>query len=180
MFRIIAAALTLPYLVLTAANAQPESFGPGPLIPEFGVIADVEGREALPDNAAFKVAYDVTAGAEPGEVSRSLTTGARFLNMHAAAGVKPENMQLAFVLHGSSVFDVVRDARYQAQHGEDNATAALVEELLKHNVQIFVCGQSAAYQDVATDDLLPGVKMSLSAMTAHALLQQEGYTLNPF
>jgi len=28
--------------------------------------------------------------------------------------------------------------------------------------------------------LLPGVEMALSAMTAHAILQQEGYTLNPF
>jgi len=27
---------------------------------------------------------------------------------------------------------------------------------------------------------LPGVTMALSAMTAHALLQQDGYTLNPF
>jgi hypothetical protein len=34
--------------------------------------------------------------------------------------------------------------------------------------------------DVATDDLLPGVEMALSAMTAHALLQNSGFTLNPF
>jgi intracellular sulfur oxidation DsrE/DsrF family protein len=47
-------------------------------------------------------------------------------------------------------------------------------------VQLLVCGQSAAYCDVKSDDLLPGVEMALSAMTAHALLQQQGYTLNPF
>jgi len=28
--------------------------------------------------------------------------------------------------------------------------------------------------------LAPGVEMTLSAMTAHALLQQDGYTMNPF
>jgi hypothetical protein len=33
---------------------------------------------------------------------------------------------------------------------------------------------------VKTEDLLPGVEMALSAMTAHALLQQQGYTFNPF
>jgi intracellular sulfur oxidation DsrE/DsrF family protein len=43
-----------------------------------------------------------------------------------------------------------------------------------------VCGQSAAFNDVTNEDLLPGVHMALSAMTAHAQLQQEGYTLNPF
>jgi len=34
--------------------------------------------------------------------------------------------------------------------------------------------------DVGKDDLLPGVERVLSAMTLHALLQQQGYTLNPF
>jgi intracellular sulfur oxidation DsrE/DsrF family protein len=47
-------------------------------------------------------------------------------------------------------------------------------------VKIIVCGQTAAYYGVKTDELLPGVQMALSAMTAHALLQQQGYTLNPF
>ncbi|MEM6747945.1 MAG: DsrE family protein [Pseudomonadota bacterium] len=167
-------------LLVAPAHAQPGAFGPGSLIPAFGLVAEVEGREAIPEGTRFKIAYDVTQGAEPGTNSRSLTTGARFLNMHAAAGVPAENMELAFVLHGASVFDVVRDPRYRAEHGEDNASAALVAALLEHNVAIYVCGQSAAYQGVKTEDLLPGVQMSLSAMTAHALLQQEGYTLNPF
>ncbi len=47
-------------------------------------------------------------------------------------------------------------------------------------MQFVQCGQSAASNHIANADLLPGVKMSLSAMTAQALLQQSGYTLNPF
>ncbi|VVS99449.1 hypothetical protein ERY430_40383 [Erythrobacter sp. EC-HK427] len=35
-------------------------------------------------------------------------------------------------------------------------------------------------QGVEHDDLIEGVEMALSAMTAHALLQQQGYTINPF
>ena len=35
-------------------------------------------------------------------------------------------------------------------------------------------------QGITPDDLIPGVEMSLSAMTAHALLQQNGFTVNPF
>ena len=35
-------------------------------------------------------------------------------------------------------------------------------------------------QGVANEDLLPGIEVGLSAMTAHALLQQQGYTVNPF
>jgi hypothetical protein len=35
-------------------------------------------------------------------------------------------------------------------------------------------------RDIAPEDLLPGVTIGLSAMSTHALLQQQGYTLNPF
>lgn len=43
-----------------------------------------------------------------------------------------------------------------------------------------LCGQSAAYYQVQNADLVPGVQMALSAMTAHAVLAREGYSLNPF
>lgn len=47
-------------------------------------------------------------------------------------------------------------------------------------MRVILCGQSAAASGIERVDLLPGVEMALSAMTAHALLQQDGYTLNPF
>jgi intracellular sulfur oxidation DsrE/DsrF family protein len=52
--------------------------------------------------------------------------------------------------------------------------------MLDHGVRFIVCGQSASVYNVAKDDLVPGVEMNLSAMTAHAQLQQQGYTVNPF
>ncbi len=52
--------------------------------------------------------------------------------------------------------------------------------MLEAGVRFIVCGQSAAGQGVANDDLIDGVEVALSAMTAHALLQQQGYTVNPF
>ena len=83
-----------------------------------------------------------------------------------------ENIHLAIVVHGTAVHDVTRDSA--------GANADLVAALVEHGVEIFVCGQSAVWYDIAAGDLLPGVSMSLSAMTAHARLQSDGYTLNPF
>jgi hypothetical protein len=40
--------------------------------------------------------------------------------------------------------------------------------------------ESAAAYGIKPEDLIPGVEMALSAMTAHALLQQNGFTVNPF
>ncbi|MDT3272587.1 DsrE family protein, partial [Shewanella sp. SP2S2-4] len=49
-----------------------------------------------------------------------------------------------------------------------------------HGVKFYICGQSAAYFDLTSTSLLPGVDMALSAMTAHAILAQQGYSENPF
>lgn len=151
-----------------------DTFIPGPVIENYGAVADVPEALAIPEGTVFKVAYDVTQGAEEG-VSRQFNTLARFLNMHVRAGVPEENLHLAAVVHGSAVFDVVKE-----KDGEPNPQAELITELLDHGVRIMVCGQSAAHHKLTKEDLLPGVEIALSAMTAHALLQQEGYTLNPF
>lgn len=163
------------------AIAQSDAFKTGPLIEDYGPVAIIPGSQPIPDSAKFKISFDVTAEAEPGEVNRHFVTAARFLNMHAAAGVKDENMELAIVLHSKGIRDVTKNSHYGAQHdGTSNGNADLIGTLQAHGVSFYVCGQSAAYYGVKTEDLLPGVTMSLSAMTAHALLQQDGYTLNPF
>ena len=170
--------------VLTAEKQQTvqglAAFHSGTLIPEYGKIASVPGMQKLAADAQFKVSFDVADAAESGALNRALTSGARFLNMHAANGIAAEHMKLAFVIHGGAVHDVTVHAHYQDKKGQSNANAALIQTLQAQGVEIIVCGQSAAYHGVGKDQLLPGVKLALSAMTAHALLQQDGYTLNPF
>jgi len=101
--------------------------------------------------------------------------------MHAKAGVPEKNMKLAVVFHSKGSFDLTRDEFYGRQYDEaSNANAEIIKALTDKNVRIILCGQTAAYYGIKNEDLLPGVEMALSAMTAHALLQQEGYTLNPF
>lgn len=177
MLQTIARYLVLLMGALSSAPglAGPDAFAPGPLIEGFGPVAAVEGVRVEPETT-FRVAFDVAEPAEPGEISRRLESAARFLNMHAAAGVPERNMAVAIVVHGRAAFDLVTAAR----RGEANANAPLIAALVDAGVAIELCGQTAAYYDIAVADLLPGVRMSLSAMTSHALLQQRGYTLNPF
>ena len=154
------------------AFAGPDDFGPGPLIEAYGQIASVDYDMAIPEGASLAVAFDTATRSEAENLNPTLTSTARFLNMHVANGIAPESLRVAVVVHGGAVHDMA-----SATAG---ANADLIATLLEHNVRVIVCGQSATYQDVGRDDLLPGVEMALSAMTAHALLQQDGYTLNPF
>lgn len=180
MLKTVAGLLAIP-LAATSLSAQSDAFHTGPVFTDFGRIADVETTMAIPADAQFAVAFDTAARADPGEINRTLDSAARFINMHVAAGVPRENIRLAVVVHGQASLDLTRTGFYAArQDGAENANAAAIEALRANNVQIILCGQTAAYYEIGVEDLLPGVGMALSAMTAHALLQREGFTVNPF
>ena len=169
-------------LLATPASAQDMStFATGPVFEDYGPTAPVDTDMEIPADAEFKVAFDTSAGADAGKLNRTLESAARFINMHAKAGVPLENIQVAVVVHGKASGDLLGVEEY-AKRREDaeNANIALIAALTGHGVRVILCGQSAAAFGITNDMLAPGVEMALSAMTAHALLQQEGYTVNPF
>ncbi len=165
----------------TPAPDPMAAFHPGPVIPAFGKVATVADADVkLAADTEFHVAFDVSTATES-TLNRTLEGAARFLNMHAEAGIPADHQHLAIVVHGAAVFDVSSAEAYARKYpGSTNPNAPLVAALKEQGVRIIVCGQSAAAQNVAKADLLPGVELALSAMTANALLQQQGYTLNPF
>ena len=175
---LIAAIVMLP----VAAGAQDRSaFHPGPVFKDFAPIADVKSDVPVPKGTVFKVAFDVSDKAKPGEVTRGIEAAGRFINMNVAAGVPLADIQVAIVVHGGASADLLSAAPYAKRNpGVVNGNATPIAQLLAKGVQIHLCGQSAAAYGITNADLLPGVKMSVSAMNSHALLQQAGYTLNPF
>lgn len=146
----------------------------------FGYFYNVPNHVSDLSQAKFKIAFDVGDGAKKGEQNNHINSLARFINMHVAHGVKPENIQLALVIHGKATLDVIENSVYKKRFDKDNKNQSLIKQLLANNTVVYVCGQSATHMKVADEQLIPGVKMALSAMTAHAQLQQQGYTLNPF
>lgn len=167
--------LALTLMTAMPLSAQAEDPTQRLVIKGYGDITLVPDDRLTPDTK-FRVAYDISAAGESDAPNRRLITPARFLNMHAAAGVPAENMELAVVVHGGAYKDLLTDEA----RGEANPNADLIAQLVAAGTRIELCGQTAAYYKVSDGDLLPGVKIVLSAMTSHALLQQDGFTLNPF
>ena len=164
----------------TPALADQSSFSFGPAINDFGAIAKVDTDVPLPANSDYKIVFDLKS-AKAGERSTGLDAVARLMNMLAANGVPMSKIHPAVVLHNDAVWEVVTDARYGREvDGKANPSAPLVKQLLAKGVPIYICGQSMAWLEVSKSDLLPGVKVALSAMTAHQTLRQQGYALNPF
>ena len=174
-FACVLSALFLMSPVLSVAD-----FSTGPVNKNYGAVADVEQSVPLSGKERFKVVFDVSDQGDTGQANRRFESLARFLNMHARAGVSPKQIELALVVHGKAGFDLLTNEQSREKFGADNPNTQLLAELKAHGVQVYLCGQSAAYYDIENSHLLPGVNMALSAMTANALLQQQGYTLNPF
>ena len=130
----------------------------------------------IPDGTVFKVAFDVAEAPAAGKTNRYINSAARFINMNARAGVAPEDIRVAIVIHGPASGGLLNEAAF----GGPNPNAGLIAALIEVGITIEPCGQTAAHRGIEADDLLPGITLSLSAMNSHARLQGEGYTLNPF
>lgn len=168
----------LLFCISSVGYAEP--FMAGPVISQYGQHAQVSMSTPLSPDTELRVVFDVAAISDNNSVNRRIDSLARFINMHVANGVKPENINLALVVHGKASQDLIKDVVYKNKNGFDNPNRELLTALMANRVEIFVCGQSATYYGIGNKDLVEGVQMSLSAMTAHALLAQKGYSLNPF
>lgn len=164
----------------SAQQASMDAFAPGPVFAEFGPHAPVDGIETVPADSEFAHSFDVSEMAAEGTRNRGFESAARFVNMHVAAGVPADSIRIAVVVHGKAVHDLLSAEALAARDMPANASAVMVRAMLDEGVRFIVCGQSAAAYGVGNEDFIPGVEVALSAMTAHALLQQRGYTVNPF
>ena len=172
--------LFVSLIICCGSASAVEKFSDGPLITGYGKHARIEHSQNLSASTRLKVVFDVAERSAGNQLNRKFDSLARFLNMHVANGIPAENIELALVVHGKAGLDLLNDKTYQKMAKKNNPNSELLSKLMAQNVQVFICGQSAAYMEIAKSDLIEGIQMSLSAMTAHALLQDEGYHLNPF
>ncbi|TBW28413.1 DsrE family protein [Gramella sp. KN1008] len=160
-----------------------QDYGPGNMIPDYGQTFTIEspGFETDTKNL-LKAVIDVDRSFDPSQPNKLIETAARYLNMHEKAGVKPENMKLALVLHGNAVFDVMKDEFYSEKfpETEKNPNLPLIEALTRNGVQVILCGQSAAHHKVTKEKADENAEFALSAMTALVQLQNEDYRLIKF
>lgn len=159
---------------------QKDAFHAGSVIPEFGKVATVNSDMKLDAETELKLCFDV-AEKSGDSINQTFDSAARFINLNVESGADAKNVSVAIVIHGSAAIDVTKNEFYSnANEGKDNPNAAVVAALQKNRTTIYLCGQTAAWRGIEKKDLLPGVKLAPSAMTAHALLQQDGFALCPF
>jgi intracellular sulfur oxidation DsrE/DsrF family protein len=165
--------------LVAVAGAQQQS---GPVLMRGGKHYPVPNPTfAAPADQSYKIAWDVkVAATKPDSVNAAFDVPARFLNQSAAIGVPRANVHIAIVVHGTAGDELLSNAEYRARKGVDNPNIPLLEEMSNAGVQIILCGQTMGSRKMTRDQILPFVKVSPSAVWAHAVLQKQGFTTNPF
>ena len=179
MMSLLKTALTATLLIATSFTYAKAQYGP--VIENYGPVYKVPELDSpLPENFQYKVIFDIyVTASDPDVHSRRLESVARFLNMHALRGVKLENMHVAVVFHGKATKDILTDDAYQKVHQLDNPNRELIDALADSGVRLYVCGQTTDFLKYKRQDILPEIKIALSAMTQLALYQSQGYALLP-
>ena len=183
--RSLTTAALLLVIAAPALRAQLQSGAPGmtqsgPVIQSGGfsfAVPDPSFR--IPDAHVFKAVYVVDRADTTG-MSLQLSTIARFLNLHARNGVSAERVQAAAVVHSGGWTYLLSDSAHMARLGKPNPNKRLVEELLAAKVQLVLCGQTAGVRGIKREELIPGVQVAISAMSALNYFQSQGYQLNPW
>lgn len=154
----------------------------GPVIEEFGAVHRVTNPDfPLNPKKSYKAVFDIASTPEdPTKVNPQLNTLARFLNMHAQAGVPVKKLAVACAIHNLASKDALSNEAYQKRYGIDNPNLPLLKALEKAGAQIYICGQSIHSRKIERTELAAPVKLALSAMTVLISMQNKGYRLISF
>ena len=173
--------IPLAFLLLTLV-VQGQTKRSGPVIADYGKVWEVKDTDyRIAPDTELRVVFDIMASPENTNVrNSSIETAARFLNMHVQSGIPKSQLKVALVVHNTASKDIISNAAYEKRFGHRNPNAEMVAQLLAADVDIIFCGQSSLSRGYPKDELIPGVQLALSAMTALISLQNEGYRFIKF
>lgn len=127
-----------------------------------------------------KAVIDCTAQKDASEVAKGLTKAARWINLNAAAGVGPGDIDVIVVLHGDATKAALTDEGYaRFTDVPKNPNQALIRRLQEAGVEIHVCGQALAHRRYPSSAVLPDVKMATAALTVLVEAQRGGHAFLP-
>jgi intracellular sulfur oxidation DsrE/DsrF family protein len=170
----------LTFIVLSiTVNAQQKKY---PLIQSGGAMYEVPEAVPMADTKMkYKVIVELSKPADkPDSVNASLDKLTRLVNLHIAAGIPKENIDVVGVIHFLGTPMVLDDEAYQKKFGMVNPNTKLINELAANGVKFYVCGQSLRARKLADEKRNPNIKVAQSALLVLTTLQLKGYAvINP-
>ena len=146
-------------------------------------IIPVKDPTEIPDpNIDYKILFELT-GNNPDSTIKEINYGldeiARVINLHIASGVPVKKIIPVIVVHAGALHVLKNNEAYQKKYKVDNPSIKLIDDLKKIGAKFIVCGQAMAFLEVTKEELLPDIKISLTAQTVLTHYQLKGYVWHP-
>jgi len=173
---------TLFLIQVNSSFSQSNQPTTGPVFENIGPVFSIDNLDLAPDiSQDLKAIFDIdTKQTDASKMNYIIASLHRYYNMHVRYGVPKEKIHLALVLHGGSTKDALSSDVYNEKYKVDNPNKHLIKSLSDIGVDIFICGQSMSYSGYNKADLLPEVKVALSAMSVLTVYQMDNYSLIKF
>lgn len=168
---------------LAALKAAPQWGAPAAaVIPEANGYISIPNAALRPDkNRTYRAIFDASAAAkEPSQLVPALNMAGAELNALAATGVPLRNAKFAVVFHGPAINGILDDPHYRAKYGVANPNLNVLAKLKRAGVEIFVCGQNLARDNIDPKIISPDVTVASSAPIVLMTYQNDGYALMSF
>jgi predicted peroxiredoxin len=114
------------------------------------------------------------------KVNPGLDRVARFLNVMAASGIMPKDVELAAVIHGPAAPIILKNEIFKDRFKTDNPNEKIIKDLKEAGVKLYVCGQSLADNGFEHKWVNEQIAIAVAALVVVPTYQLKGYAYQPF
>jgi intracellular sulfur oxidation DsrE/DsrF family protein len=150
----------------------------------FSGVLPVDGITEMPDKTMkYKLVFSLITGFNDNgkdkakELNRGLAEIGRTINLHIAAGIPKENLDVVIVAHSKAIYSLLTNEAYKKEFKTENPNIQIVQELMAAGARFIACGQTMQFLEVDKKELNPSVKIALSALVALSTYRLKGYTM---
>ncbi|MBI1782661.1 MAG: DsrE family protein [Sphingobacteriales bacterium] len=146
---------------------------------EFSGVLPVKDPTEIPDpDQDYKLLFELVNN-NPDSIIKENNEGlvevVRVINLHVVSGIPLKRIIPVIVVHGGALNAFATNAYYNKKFKCDNPNIKLIGELEKLGTKIIACGQAMAFKNIQKEDLLPTIKVSVTAQTVLTNYQLKGY-----
>ncbi len=145
-----------------------------------GVIPVANPMEVPDKNIDYKLLFELTYN-NPDSLAKEINGGldeiARIINLHVASGIPVKKIIPVILVHGAALDAILNNESYNKKHKINNPNIKLLSDMENLGAKLIACGQAMAFFDFKKEDMLPEVKISLTAKTVLSAYQLKNYVL---
>ncbi|MEO6488756.1 MAG: DsrE family protein [Ferruginibacter sp.] len=142
-------------------------------------VLPVNNPTEIPDpNMDYKLLFEVVIN-NPDSLAKEVNFGldevSRVINLHIASGIPLKRILPVLIVHAEAVNALRNNESFKKKYKIDNPNLKLISDLKKMGAKFIVCGQAMEFFETYKEDLLPDIKISLTAQTVLSGYQLKGY-----